>query len=78
MNKPEILQLGAYSERDEALLNEHFIMHRFFEVDDKAAFLKEHAANIKAIGTRGDLKVEGSLIEALPALEMIAVLCFGK
>lgn len=77
MNKPEILQLGAYSERDEALLNEHFVMHRFFEVDDKAAFLNEHAANIKAIGTRGDLKVEGSLIESLPALEMIAVYGVG-
>ena len=77
MNKPEILQLGAYSERDEALLNEHFVMHRFFEVDDKEAFLKEHAANIKAIGTRGDLRVEGELIDALPALEMIAVYGVG-
>ena len=77
MNKPEILQLGAYSERDEALLNEHFVMHRFFEVDDKAAFLKEHATNIKAIGTRGDLRVEAELIEALPALEMIAVYGVG-
>lgn len=77
MNKPEILQLGAYSERDEALLNEHFVMHRFFEVEDKAAFLKKHAVNIKAIGTRGDLSVEGELIEALPALEMIAVYGVG-
>lgn len=77
MNKPEILQLGPYSERDEALLDEHFVMHRFFEVEDKTTFLKEHATNIKAIGTRGDLRVEGELIEALPALEMIAVYGVG-
>ncbi|MGB1010003.1 MAG: 2-hydroxyacid dehydrogenase [Thiolinea sp.] len=77
MNKPEVLQIGAYPEWDEVVLNELFTMHRYFEVEDKAAFLAEKAGNIRGIATRGDLAVPGDLIAALPALEMISVYGVG-
>ena len=77
MNKPEVLQIGAYPEWDEVVLNELFTMHRYFEVEDKAAFLVKKAGNIRGIATRGDLAVPGDLIAALPALEMISVYGVG-
>lgn len=77
MNKPEILQIGAYPPADEALLSEHFTLHRYFEIEDKAAYLAEHAPNIRGIATRGDLAAPAELIAALPALEIIAVYGVG-
>ncbi len=77
MNKPDVLQIGAYPPADEALLNEHFTMHRYFEAEDQGAYLTEHGANIRAIATRGDLAVPAELIAALPALEMISVYGVG-
>lgn len=77
MNKPEILQVGAYPEWDEVVLNDLFVMHRFFEVEDKAEYLKKHAKNIKGIATRGELGADRALIESLPALEVISVYGVG-
>lgn len=77
MSKPEILQLGEYPEADEALLNEHFVMHRFFEVEDKAAYLRTHGEKIQGIATRGDLSAPAEIIDALPNLEIISVYGVG-
>ena len=52
-------------------------MHRFFEAEDKSAFLTAHGSEIKAIATRGDLGADRALIEALPNLEIISVYGVG-
>ncbi len=77
MSQPEVLQIGAYPPADEALLKQHFTLHRYFEADDQAAYLATHGAQIRAIATRGDLAVPAELIAALPALEIISVYGVG-
>ena len=77
MTKPEILQIGEYPEWDQVVLDELFTMHRFYEVEDKAAYLAEHGAIIKGVATRGDLAVPRDIIEALPNLEIISVYGVG-
>lgn len=77
MSKPEILQMGDYPEWDQVVLDELFTMHRFYEADDKTAFLAEHGAGIRGIATRGDLAVPRHVIEALPNLEIISVYGVG-
>ena len=77
MTKPEILQIGDYPEWDQVVLDELFTMHRFYEVEDKAAYLAEHGSIIKGVATRGDLAVPRDIIEALPNLEIISVYGVG-
>ncbi len=79
MSKPEILQLGSYSDRDETELGKHFTLHRYFELTDaeKTTFLASKGSDIRAIATRGDLAVDATLINALPSLELISVYGVG-
>ena len=77
MSKVEILQVGPYPIWDDERLNARFTMHRYFEAEDKQAFLKEHAQNIRGIATRGELGASRAMIEALPALEIISVYGVG-
>lgn len=77
MAKIEILQVGPYSERDEKMLQEHFHVHRYFEVEDKAEFIKTHGSSVKAIATRGDLGANRKLIHSFPNLEIISVYGVG-
>jgi len=77
MNKPHILQMGAYPSWDEERLADHFAVHRYFEANDKAAFISQHASTIRGIATRGELGAGAELIAALPRLEIISVYGVG-
>ncbi|MDQ0455828.1 2-hydroxyacid dehydrogenase [Rhizobium paknamense] len=77
MAKPGILQLGAYPAWDEEPLNAAFTVHRYFEAEDKAAFLAEVGPSIRGIATRGELGASRALIEACPHLEIISVYGVG-
>ena len=77
MKTIEVLQVGPYPEWDEERLNKHFLMHRYFEADDKAAFLAEHGKAIRAIATRGELGASRAMIDALPKLEIVSVYGVG-
>jgi len=77
MTKPEILQVGPYPEWDETPLNEAYIVHRYFEAEDKEAFLAEHGAGIRGIATRGELGADAAMIAACPNLEIISVYGVG-
>lgn len=77
MKKPEILQIGPYPAWDESKLNDLFTMHRFFEIDDKTAFLADHGSTIEGIATRGELGADDKLIAALPDLKIISVYGVG-
>ena len=72
---PHLLLCGAYSQADMDALAARYVVHRWWEVEDRADFLATYARRIGAIATRGDLGASGELIAALPALEIIA--CFG-
>lgn len=77
MSKQEILQIGELPVWDEEPLNERFIMHRYFEADDKAGFVSACANKIKGVVTRGDLGISADVINALPNLEIIVVYGVG-
>lgn len=71
--RPEILQMGAYPDWDQGPLEAQFVMHRYFEAADKAAFLAEVGPRVRAIATRGDLGASAAVMAACPQLELIAV-----
>jgi D-3-phosphoglycerate dehydrogenase len=67
--------MGDYPPWDMEALDKDYIVHRYWEQPDKEAFLRGPAREVRAIATRGDLGAAKPLIDALPALEIIA--CFG-
>ncbi len=77
MSKPDVLQISAYPERDEAPLREAFSLHRYFEAADKPAFLAKVGPQIRAIATNGGAGVPLAVLQACPAVEIIAVYGVG-
>jgi lactate dehydrogenase-like 2-hydroxyacid dehydrogenase len=77
MSKPPILQVGPYPAWDEEPLNAVFTLHRYFETDDKPAFLAEVGPSIRAIATRGELGASRVMIEACPRLEIVSIYGVG-
>ena len=77
MTKPDILQMGPYPDWDQEPLEADFHMHRYFEADDKAAFLGAVGPKVRAIATRGELGANAAIIAACPNLEVISVYGVG-
>ncbi|MEM7317983.1 MAG: 2-hydroxyacid dehydrogenase, partial [Pseudomonadota bacterium] len=77
MSKPIILQVGPYPEWDQDPLENAFDVKRLFEANNKASFLAEHGARVRAIATRGELGADRAMIEACPHLEVISVYGVG-
>jgi lactate dehydrogenase-like 2-hydroxyacid dehydrogenase len=77
LTRPDILQIGAYPAWDMEALESRFVLHRYFEAENKAAFLAERGDKIRAIATRGELGASAELIAALPRLEIISVYGVG-
>ena len=75
MSKPELILMGEYPVADMAALEADYLIHRYWEASDKAAFLAGHANSVRAIATRGDLGAPREVINSLPKLEIIS--CFG-
>ena len=72
---PHVLMPGTYPEWDMVPMQAQYTLHRLWEAADRQAFIAEHAPNIRAIATRGELGANAELIAALPSLELIA--CYG-
>ncbi|MDE3122829.1 MAG: 2-hydroxyacid dehydrogenase [Paracoccaceae bacterium] len=77
MGKVELLQMGPYPDWDQNPLDEAFVMHRYFEAADKAAFLAEVGPRVRGIATRGELGANATVIAACPNLEVISVYGVG-
>ncbi|WP_269511150.1 2-hydroxyacid dehydrogenase [Burkholderia sp. IMCC1007] len=73
--RPELLMTGPYQPWDDAWLSTGYHVHRLWEAADRATFVAEHGAGVRAIATRGDLGADAALIAALPQLEIIS--CYG-
>lgn len=72
-----ILQMGPYPKWDEDALDSHFTTHRYYQAEDKDAFLTSIAGSVRGLATKGDLGVTRDVIEALPNLEIISVYGVG-
>lgn len=70
--KPEILMVGPMMPQFSVALEHDYIVHRLWEAPDRDALLEKIGPNVKAIATNGTLGASGSLINALPNLEIIA------
>jgi lactate dehydrogenase-like 2-hydroxyacid dehydrogenase len=69
----EVLQLCPVPTLLQKGLEERFKVYRWFEIDDKAAWLKTHAQSIRAVVTGGHVGIESALVEQLPTLGIIAI-----
>ncbi|WP_413989330.1 2-hydroxyacid dehydrogenase [Labrys okinawensis] len=77
MAKPCILQIGPYPQWDEEALNAFYDVHRYFEAQDKGAFLHKLGPAVRGIATRGELGANRAMIESCPNLEIISVYGVG-
>jgi lactate dehydrogenase-like 2-hydroxyacid dehydrogenase len=72
--KPEILQLSPILIPEvNATLNELYTVRPYFQQTDKAAYLREHGANIRGVVTGGHTGIKREVMEQLPKVEVIAV-----
>lgn len=72
--KPQILQLNpilipAINDELAAL----YEVHKFFEIEDQAAWLQTHGASIEAVITGGHTGISRAMLEQLPSLKVVAV-----
>ncbi|WEX79735.1 2-hydroxyacid dehydrogenase (plasmid) [Sinorhizobium numidicum] len=75
MTKPDILLMGPYPDWDLAELEERYQVHKIYSAANREAFLAQHAPNIRAIATRGELGASAELMRSLPKLEIVS--CYG-
>ena len=75
MTKPHILLMGSYPDWDLVDLEDRYYVHKIYEAEDRDAFLKQHAGDIRAIATRGELGASADLMRSLPNLEIVS--CYG-
>jgi lactate dehydrogenase-like 2-hydroxyacid dehydrogenase len=72
---PTVLQLRPFSPYLESGLASRFSVVRWFELSPEAqsAWLKEHAATVRGLVTSGQVGCSDELMQALPALGVIAI-----
>ncbi|MEG5262874.1 2-hydroxyacid dehydrogenase [Pseudomonas sp. JDS28PS106] len=72
--KPEVLQLSPIL-IPEVLqtLQDLYTVRPYYQQADKAAYLKEHGANIRGVVTGGHTGITREVMEQLPRLEVVAV-----
>jgi lactate dehydrogenase-like 2-hydroxyacid dehydrogenase len=70
--KPDIIFTGKGHAATQATLEQEFSVHKLFEAQDKEKFLRECAPKVRALATFGPMPVNGTLMDKLPKLELIA------
>jgi lactate dehydrogenase-like 2-hydroxyacid dehydrogenase len=70
--KPQVLQIVPMMPHVEAALGAAYAVHRFWEASDRAGLLGEIGAGIRAVATDGGRGLPEGVLEALPALEIVA------
>lgn len=75
MDKPELLVMGVLPDWDLEPMAERYTLRLLYEAADPEAFVAAHAANIRAIVTKGEIGASAALMERLPKLGLVA--CYG-
>lgn len=75
MTKPAVLMIGAYPAWDLEDMEARYRLLKLWEAPGRDAFVAAHAAEVRAIATRGELGASAALMQALPNLEIVA--CYG-
>jgi lactate dehydrogenase-like 2-hydroxyacid dehydrogenase len=69
----EILQISSFPPFMVKELHEQYHVHRWYEIENRDAWLLEHAHAIRGIVTGGNVGVANSLLEELPSLGIVAI-----
>lgn len=75
--KPVVLQMGALPDWDQGPLEAQFDVRAFFAAEDGNAFLRDNGESVRAIVTRGELGADSTVLDACPAVELVAVYGVG-
>ncbi len=76
-SQPHILIIQPLMPQLDEKLSQHFHCHRLYNEQDPALFLQRQGKEILGIVTRGDVGVETSILEQVPACKAIAVFGVG-
>lgn len=76
-SQPHILIIQPLMPLLDEKLSQHFHCHRLYKEQDPALFLQRQGKEIQGIVTRGDVGVETSILEQVPACKAIAVFGVG-
>jgi lactate dehydrogenase-like 2-hydroxyacid dehydrogenase len=72
--KPQVLQLNPILIPSvNAQLAERYTVHKWFEIEDQATWLREHGRAVQAAITGGHTGITRAMLEQLPALKVVAV-----
>jgi lactate dehydrogenase-like 2-hydroxyacid dehydrogenase len=72
--KPQVLQLNPILIPSvNAQLAERYTVHKWFEIEDQATWLREHGRVVQAAITGGHTGITRAMLEQLPALKVVAV-----
>jgi lactate dehydrogenase-like 2-hydroxyacid dehydrogenase len=72
--KPQVLQLNPILIPSvNAQLAERYAVHKWFEIEDQATWLREHGRAVQAAITGGHTGITRAMLEQLPALKVVAV-----
>src|SRR6185295_9479583 len=71
--KPDLLLIEPMMAAIENKLDERYQVHRLFTSADQRAFVAAIGERIRGIATGGASGVDAAIMEALPALEIIAI-----
>lgn len=70
--KPEIIITAEGHAGTMATLQSEFTAHNLFEASNKESFFEKCAPRVRGLATFGPMPVDGSLMDALPKLEIIS------
>ncbi len=71
MTKPELLIASPMMPMIEEQLDKHFTVERLYKAVDKEKLLAEFGPKVRALGATPGMKVDASLMQKLPKLEII-------
>jgi lactate dehydrogenase-like 2-hydroxyacid dehydrogenase len=72
MSRPEILQISPMLAVVTDQIANLFTVHRFWEVDDRDAWLEEHGSRIRGVAAGGHSPVDEALLGKLPTVEIVS------
>ncbi len=70
--KPEVLQIAPMLPHVEAALGEAYVVHRYWEAEDKAGLLGAVGPKVRGVATDGHYGIAPEILAALPRLEVVA------
>lgn len=76
-DRAAILMMAELAKFPYRPFDEDFTVHRYWQIEDKDAFFAEHGAGIRGMVAAGRTKIDASILDRLPRLEVISNIGVG-